>query len=172
MLSTTHRIWRRAMLVVLILLGGSGLALTSGSSPVAAAECPMPPGYLQVIEEGGMVIETIYCPPGWEDWGYEPDPGGEDPGGGDVRVCTFAGAENPCSNAAGDWDGACYVKPLSPQPPKEDPRWEGRDDGVIVSCVNVADSAGGACSDGGACVYTYKWIAAMPGAGPSPETVA
>lgn len=164
--------WRRALLILLVVLGGSGLALSSGSGPAAAAECPMPPGHVQVIRQGNVVVETIYCPPGWEDWGYEPDPDGGDSGGGDLHVCTFGGAEIPCSNAAGVWDGSCYVKPLSPQPPMDDSRWEGHEDGVIVSCVNVADASGAACSEGGACTYTYKWIASMPGSGPSPETVA
>lgn len=172
MLRAVHGMWRRVLLVLLVVLGGTGVALTSGSSSAVAAECPMPPGYVQVIQDNGVVYETVYCPPGWEDWGYEPDPGSGDTGGGEVRVCTFAGEEIPCSTAAGVWDGSCYVKPLSPQPPKEDPRWEGHEDGVIVSCVNVSDATGGACSEGGACTYTYKWIAAMPGAGPSPETVA
>lgn len=169
MLRAVHGMWRRVLLVLLGVLGGTGVALTSGSSSAVAAEYPMPPGYVQVIQDNGVVYETVYCPPGWEDWGYEPDPGSGDTGGGEVRICTFAGEEIPCSTAAGVWDGSCYVKPLSPQPPKEDPRWEGHEDGVIVSCVNVADATGGACSEGGACTYTYKWIAAMPGPAPPPR---
>src|SRR5690606_10426606 len=83
MLRATHRTWRRALLVVLVVLGGSGLALSTGAPPSAAVECPMPPGYVQVIRQGNVVVETVYCPPGWEDWGYEPDPGSGDTGGGD-----------------------------------------------------------------------------------------
>lgn len=168
MLRATRRMLRRPLLVLLVVFGGSGVALTSGSSPAVAAECPMPPGYVQVISDGGIVYEAIYCPPGWEDWGYQPDPGGGDTGGGEVRVCTFAGAEIPCSTAAGVWDGSCYVKPLTAtakgRPTLARPR--GRRHRQLRQHRRRHRRA---CSEGGACTYTYKWIAAMPGAGPSPR---
>ena len=47
-----------------------------------------------------------------------------------------AGTEIPCSTSAlGRWNGTCYIRPVSPQPPPEDPIWAGRTGGGIVECA-------------------------------------
>lgn len=67
--------------------------------------------------------------------------GSEDGGVGDTsgspRVCkTVYGKTVPCETGAGTWSDvhSCWVKPASPQPPKSDPVWEGRSDGMIARC--------------------------------------
>ncbi len=56
------------------------------------------------------------------------------------RACTDAdGSSLPCSDPTwGTWsqDRTSYCRPLSPQPPSSDPRWEGHyPDGVVMECI-------------------------------------
>ena len=53
-------------------------------------------------------------------------------------VCRDAtGTVIPCSTGElGRWNGTCYVRPASPQPPPEDPIWAGRTGGTIVQCAS------------------------------------
>lgn len=102
--------------------------------------------------------------------------GGGDPGGGDggPQVCRDLGEVVPCSTEYGGWNGDCYVRNASPQPPAGDPAWEGHEpgDGVVLECTSPA------CAEAGGDVTTceghsYHWSAtpAVP-AGPTAEQVA
>lgn len=54
------------------------------------------------------------------------------------RKCFLGAQEVPCSHDWGVFDSArqCYVAPLSPQPPRTDSRWNGREDGVLYACTH------------------------------------
>ena len=60
-------------------------------------------------------------------------------GGGGQQTCTFQGEKIPCVTALGVWfsSQSCYAQPLDPQPPPEDPKWEGHspDDGRVWRCL-------------------------------------
>lgn len=86
--------------------------------------------------------------------------GGGDPSGLGTRVCTRNGAEIPCSSAQGSWVASlgCYVALASPQPPKEDPVWEGRTEGAIFTCLVAGGFAFG--------MPIYVWL---PTATPPPD---
>lgn len=134
-------------------------------APIATAdECTpttLPDGVVIPCEGGG----------GGDDSGG--DDGG-DPGGGDPQVCRDLGEVVPCSNEYGAWDGDCYVRNASPQPPAGDPAWEGHEpgDGTVLECTPPA------CAEAGGNLETceghsYYWSAspAAP-AGPSAEELA
>ena len=54
---------------------------------------------------------------------------------------SVSGKVIPCSSDAGAWNGSCYLKALDPPPPFDDPRWNGRTDGAIVSCIVIPGDA-------------------------------
>lgn len=102
--------------------------------------------------------------------------GGGDPGGGDggPQVCRDLGEVVPCSTEYGGWNGDCYVRNASPQPPAGDPAWEGHEpgDGIVLECTSPA------CAEAGGDVTTceghsYHWSAdpATP-VGPTAEELA
>jgi hypothetical protein len=53
-------------------------------------------------------------------------------------VCEYGGAAQACVDPQlGNWSNSrqCYMKREVPQPPPEDPRWQGHTDGSIWACV-------------------------------------
>ncbi|MGW6195217.1 hypothetical protein ACWF0M_03625 [Kribbella sp. NPDC055110] len=54
------------------------------------------------------------------------------------RVCMDGGASRACTSRLGNWSNSqqCYLRRLSPQPPKSDPSWQGHTDGAIWICVH------------------------------------
>lgn len=117
---------RRILLSLMLILGGSMFLMPTASvTPAAAASCT-----IKVDNGAGGVIELeVEC----SEFG---GPDEQDGGGGGPRICTLNGAVIPCTSESGSWVAAyqCYVKPLSPQPPKEDPLWQGHTDGTLYWC--------------------------------------
>ncbi|WP_419707935.1 hypothetical protein [Promicromonospora sp. NFX87] len=145
------------------------------AAPVASATEPICEEY----DRYGNCVIGIEIP--GNDGGTTPpidNPGGGDGGGGgggDTK-CRFQGDEIPCSNGFGTWNGSCYVKQADPQPPKDDPIWDGHDDGVIVECLPyICIPTGGdnipITDCPGRQIY---WAPAPPpgGGGPTPEQLA
>jgi hypothetical protein len=97
----------------------------------------------------------------------------DDGGGGEKPKCTFDGQTIPCTSDLGTWVGSmgCYAQPMSPQPPKSSPRWEGNDDGVILEC-RAPQCTGGPLAPGVCPAPDIYWAAGAPSAGPSPRQVA
>lgn len=99
------------------------------------------------------------------------DPGG---GGGGPQVCRDLDEIVPCSTEYGVWNGDCYVRNASPQPPAGDPAWEGHEpgDGVVLECTSPE------CVEAGGDVTTceghsYHWSAnPAPQVGPTAEELA
>lgn len=75
------------------------------------------------------------CGTGW---------GGDGGGGGCQVLVGGRPVEVPCFDDVLGWftysHGGCYIKPLSPQPPPEDPAWDGHtpDEGVIYNAACFA----------------------------------
>lgn len=85
------------------------------------------------------------------------------------RECRLEGRIVPCETSFGTWSAGrqTWCRPAVPQPPKDDPIWQGRADGSIWACVrpqgNVPDAS----------MVFYEWRAAgdQPPR-PDPEAVA
>lgn len=121
-----------AVLAFLALGAVSGVAYADDNPPVTC-----PPGQAPSNGPIGWV-----CIPA-TDPGEEGNPGGENPGNGGTdpgsSTCHDAsGAEIPCTNDVGTWNAAhqCYAFAVVPQPPKDDPMWEGHDpsEGAVWGC--------------------------------------
>ena len=134
--------------------------------PVAVAdECtptPLP---------NGVVIPCTDDGDGGEGGGED---GGDAGGGGGSNTCRDLDEIVPCGTEYGAWDGDCYVRNASPQPPAGDPAWEGNEpgDGVVLECTPPA------CAEAGGNLencpgHSYYW-SATPAApvGPSAEELA
>lgn len=97
---------------------------------------PPAPGYEWVCIGG-------YCQ--WMLTGYVPttatptEPGTDGTHGKTTSVeCKFRGALQPCVDPVlGNWSNShqCYMKLERPQPPPDDPRWQGHTDGSIWACT-------------------------------------
>lgn len=86
--------------------------------------------------------------------------------------CYYQGKKIDCEYDGGRWSPTrnCYTKKANPQPPLDDPLWEGRTNGVIISCtympcVGVVIEEGAA----GMCFPKKMWAPFVPG---SPEELA
>ena len=133
MLSGAVRVTAVAVLVAL-LLGTRGLV-----APAAAGD-----GELVTVDKGkngdaGSVVLHPTSPgsPGTSTSGTSGTSGEKKPG---TRTCTYNGAEIECSSRYGTWsqDLQCWVKQMSPQPPADDPLWNGHTDGAIYWCQTPA----------------------------------
>ena len=124
----------KTFIATVILLATASLAVVP---PVGAEGGSCPPGTEPQQAPGGGVI----CIPV-----QEPDDPGEDTpgvpipgGGGGQRTCTFHGDKIPCVSELGVWfsSRSCYAQPMDPQPPPEDPKWEGHspEDGSVWRCM-------------------------------------
>ncbi|GAA4712399.1 hypothetical protein APR04_004369 [Promicromonospora umidemergens] len=142
----------------------TALAVLVPASNANADECtptPLPNGVvIPCVDDGGE-----------GDGGEDGDDG--DSGGG-PQTCERFGEEVPCSSEYGAWNGRCYVRNASPQPPAGDPAWEGHEsgDGVVLECTPPA------CAEAGGDLencpgHSYYW-SATPAApvGPSAEELA
>jgi hypothetical protein len=155
----------------------SAVSIGSVFNMAAAAEPPRPAPegcqWVTIAEDDGTLTWVLRCP---DDDGQGGAPGGNNGGGKSSpgkRVCTHNGAEIPCSYGNGTWDGRCYVMPVdrSEWPSKDDPIWEGNEDGVIVECRQYS------CIPGSRdfipdCPLNLEWRATAPSEGPDPEALA
>jgi hypothetical protein len=139
------------------------LTATFASAPASAADC------VPVTGPDGVVIPC-------ESDGEPGSPGGPgdgtgEPVGGAPATCQFRGDEIPCSNEYGRWNGRCYTRAASPQPPKDASVWEGNTDGVIVECTSydcISSADLESCQG-----HSYYWSAEPPAAvGPTPRELA
>lgn len=138
------------------------LLLAPAAGPATAA----PPDCAVKDASGRCII-------GAEDPGGPSDdkPGTPGNGGGGSsgpRVCTEWTDEDviECSNELGTWSQSrkCYLELADPQPPLDDPVWEGNTDGVVYQCM-IPNPAGSSYWT------TYVWQAtAEPG--PAPRELA
>jgi hypothetical protein len=118
------------------ILAGGLLALGTTASP-AAPDAPV-----DVVRDGSGNGSVILRPrdPG--------SGGGSTPGGAasgnptghgaaGTSTCTYAGRRIDCTSTAGVWSAekACWVQKVVPQPPANDPIWEGNTDGAIYRCT-------------------------------------
>lgn len=102
------------------------------------------------------------------------DAGGGGGGGNGPRECRDMGELVPCNTEYGGWDGNCYVRNASPQPPAGDPAWEDHNpgDGIVLECTpHRCVEAGG---DVTRCEGHFYYWSATPAApvGPSAEELA
>lgn len=151
----------------------------------------------------GLSAGAIECPPGTTPGtsnGFEvcvkdttpttPDPGEDDDdssGPSGPRVCKVPAQgdglpEFPidCVTEAGTWNDArqCYEQLVDPQPPKDDPIWDGHDEGYIVNCTPSEEWCNEVAIPNGtgpaACLaQTDGWQENLPGVAPvDPEELA
>jgi len=129
-------------LVVGILVGGlvvSSLAFAETSSTASKELPPKPDGdYVPFCLPNGpcwwVLRATMNIPEETETPGKKPAKSTERT---PERVCHDGGAARSCTSDLGNWSNSqqCYLKRLSPQPPKSDPSWQGHTDGAIWICV-------------------------------------
>ncbi len=132
--------------------------------------------------------EPVVCPPGSTPLGTTcviavTEPGAGQAGGTETQpvssgssgpaVCTYGGAEIPCTPSGYRWNAAreCFARLADPQPAPEDAVWQGHTDGVIVACVPPYCVVEGLGMDD--CYIDLYWAPTPPGAaGPSPRELA
>ncbi|MFE5342776.1 hypothetical protein ACFQ80_21325 [Isoptericola sp. NPDC056578] len=123
------------VLAVLMLFTGAAVAPTvATSAPAVAAPCTGNGG----TDNDGNVVVDGQCP--GED-GDDGDGGGDGGGDGSVRECKYGSHVIPCmkSGAVYNSERGCYMKLISPPPPKDDKIWDGKTEGYIVACVPPED---------------------------------
>ncbi|ACQ79733.1 hypothetical protein Bcav_1477 [Beutenbergia cavernae DSM 12333] len=159
---TPHRV---ALLLVSALVFGIGWSAL-GNVPAAEAR------QICYINE---ITKTMDC----RDDGSAGNPG--DPGENGEWVCYWdtdkdgVPDEIECVTEQGRWKGTCYEKPVEPQPPFEDPLWEGRTDGYIAQCTPFGPEPDHMECDalGGCDPWISKyWVPGAPGTAPSAEELA
>ncbi|WP_404348499.1 hypothetical protein LG324_13005 [Phycicoccus jejuensis] len=158
--------------LVALLLTLAGIA-SAAAAPPGGVTCP--PGEHLDPATGTCRLAISVPPPagGGNEGGVG---GGGTPGGGgssDPAKCTYTWGgkkkEVPCSNDTGWWSQSqqAYCRAASPQPPADDPAWEGHTDGQVYECtrpINIGAIA--------AAVF-YVWLAQPPaGAPPDPRALA
>ena len=158
MLTTAKVRWLPGMIFTLTLLA-AGLVSTTTSAE--ATEC------VPVVGSDGVLIP---CESEGEPGGPG-DPGSGGDGNGGEQTCEHLGDEVPCSSDYGSWDGGCYVRTASPQPPSTAPIWEENSEGAILECTPYQCANAGnveTCPGHG---YYWSPDAAAP-VGPSAEELA
>jgi hypothetical protein len=147
----------------------------AASASAAADPVTCPDGSLPT--RTGVCLVTVTDPGSDGGDGGSTAPG--ESGGGTENVsnepafCRFGDLEVPCQTEDYVWDARrmCYSKLADPQPPADDPVWEGRTEGVIISCTPPHCVVAGVGTDD--CYNDLYWAAAAPGAsGPSPRELA
>lgn len=149
------------------------LALTLLTSPTATASgpvtCPPPSVYNRISGTCTIVLTD----PGDTAVATKPPPkgGGQGADTGPKACANAKGDPVPCRDGDAWWSNSwgCYAKPVKPQPPKSDPRWEGHDDGSIYECYDPLVAAAGGMA------LTYRWSGtppAGPAAPPDPRVLA
>ena len=139
-------------LVTWILGAAVAVALILGGSVVAPEQAFAQTCTTTVEGPSGPIIITISCE------GSDPKDSDNDNLG--TRICKRDGVEIPCTSAQGAWVASlgCYVALAKPQPPYEDPVWEGRTEGAIFTCLVAGSVAFG--------MPVYVWL---PTATPPPD---
>lgn len=145
-----------AAVVVLAILVPSPNALADDCTPTI-----LPNGVVIPCEGGGG-------------GGGDGDGDGGGAGDGGFQTCSDLGDEIPCTSEYGSWDGDCYVRTVSPQPPARDPAWEGHEpgDGAVLECTpRACAEAGGNLENCPGHSYYWSPEPAAP-VGPSAEELA
>lgn len=125
------------------MLGGAAMCLAvllCGASPALAA-VPQP-NCTMVDPKSQKCVLWADVPPSESD-----DPGpGAPPGPTGPRECLFDGAPIPCESESGfgTWSNGrnCYMSVADPQPPADDPAWQGHTDGTIYRCMILEPGIG------------------------------
>lgn len=122
---------RAALLLVVALV----FTFPTTASADSAIQCPA--GTIWVGGKCNLVI-TPPAPTG----GGSASVGGS---GGGAQACSLLGREIPCVSDLGYWSQSrgCYLKPVSPQPDRASPLWEGHSDGAIYNCSPASIGRGG-----------------------------
>lgn len=100
--------------------------------PAASLDCRRGDGTVGEVCTASLEVTTCSGSGSTSDDGD----GGAEPS--EPRVCkTTYGEVVPCESDSGTWSDvhSCYVQAASPQPPKSDPIWGGRSDGIIAECL-------------------------------------
>lgn len=130
-----------------------------------------PPSSLDPVS--GICTIEVSSPGGSAAPPQEPAKGG----GGQVantgaKACVDANGDTlACRDGDAWWSNAwgCYAKPVTPPPPRSDPRWQGHDDGALYECYDLLVAGAGGMA------ITYRWSAtppAGPAAPPDPRVLA
>ena len=129
---------------ILVALAAILAMVTQPISVARAAPVECPGGYLNIQTQTCVIsIVAPGTPRGQADSG-QPDVVDQ---GGSVSACTNSsfGANEPvpCEADGGYWSNEkqCYVKLADPQPPKDNPVWQGRTTGAIYGCTVGAGGA-------------------------------
>jgi hypothetical protein len=158
-----------AALAVSLMLGVTVVASPAGAA--GSGQQDVPAGCYEKVttDTEGVVKTEIVCP------GQRPgeEPGTTVPVSGKERACYYQGKKISCTHGDAVWDGRCYVSqvPESQWPAKDDPVWQGHEDGVIVECLPYP------CiqrpdQDNADCGASLAWRPGLPEQGPDPEVLA
>lgn len=116
----------------IVTLASLGMAVPAA---VAAEPVSCPEGFTLETRTQKCVLAIRVPPP--------PGQSGGAPGNGgpvsEVSACLHRGTEVPCERDGGWWsnDRSCYVKLVEPQPPLDDPIWQGQQEGGIYLCTDL-----------------------------------
>jgi hypothetical protein len=158
---------RLLSVTLLALTAVAGLGVVTATT--AAADCQP----TVIIDPTGAEVE-IPCS-GGGGGGGDTGPGEGGGGGGDngPRECTYNDWPIACETNLGTWNGYCHVRVADPQPGKDDPVWEGNDEGVILTCSSPGCISGGGYYVPGSCPDGDSfWSATAPPPGPSEAELA
>lgn len=160
------RRWGLASVLVLMLaLWAPTTAI--GSDPVTCA----PPSVYNRISGTCTIVVTNPGGPAAPTSPPAKGGGGQAAGTG-AKACVDANGDTlACRDGDAWWSSAwgCYAKPVTPPPPKSDPRWQGHDDGALYECYDPLVAGAGGMA------ITYRWSAtppAGPAAPPDPRVLA
>lgn len=151
------------------------LGLVAVPTTASATKCLE---YAEKINEATNVVEIICVryanDPGTTTPVDDDKNGGKNDGKGEKTECKYNGKVIPCSSDRGTWNASmgCYAQAMSPQPPKDNPWWEGNEDGVIIECYPPGPCSGMAGATDW-CMPQIYWAPGPPeAAGPSPRELA
>jgi len=136
-------------------------ALVTAASSASAEDPPC----VRVDPSSGVCI--IRAVPPKDEGPADPDDEPTSGGSSGPRVCHSWSEEIDCVSSLGTWSDSrsCYLQLADPQPPLDDPAWEGNTDGVVYRCMIPNPASPGAWWT------TYVWFAtAQPG--PAPRELA
>jgi hypothetical protein len=110
------RVGRLSFLVAAVVATAATLAVSTIAARADTPHCSTDP-------YTGVVTCIVVTDP-------TPAPGSSAPSaGGGPSACTWAGAVVPCTTDLGWYSNGCYWKLMNPQPPADDPVWQGHPPG-------------------------------------------
>lgn len=133
-----------------------GVGLTAWAVPAIATDPP--PGFRKVCDHSSgecwFIAESEV-----RDEPAEPQDG-KPAATSQVKTCNFDGAPQKCTDdELGNWSNThqCYLKPMVPPPPYDDPIWTGKTNGAVWACLREQGY-----DEGRHLVTRFIWIPGEP----------